>query len=89
MLGMSNVPTTKTCHHETRVYSGECLGTFNDVPHHQGTPMVSWYWICPDCLEVGTDFFEASFKPHTEPKRYWRAMREREPGCNVPQAYRY
>jgi len=86
-LGMDNLAMTATCEHAERLYSGECLGSFNDVPHHSGA-VLSWYWICPNCLEVGSDFFEATFRPRTDPTSYWKKMRERDPGCFVPQSYR-
>lgn len=87
-LGMANLAKSKVaCAHAKRVYSGESLGSFNDVPHYTGT-VVSWYWICPECLEVGSDFFDASYRPCTDPKEYWKRMREREPRCFVPRAYR-
>lgn len=88
-LGMDNLATATSCDHAvSKVYSGECLGAFNDVPHHDGQVVVSWYWICAHCLEVGSDFFETAYRPFVDAKAYWKKMRERDPSCFVPQAYR-
>lgn len=79
-------PAVSGCKH-TKVYSGESL-TFHDHPTLHGEPCTSWYWICSDCLEVGSDMHPASAGPEIQAASYWQLMRQREPGCWIPNKYR-
>lgn len=80
-------PTVTSCKH-AKVYSGESLGTFYDIPTFHGEPCVSWYWICSTCLSVGTEMIGVGERPQTEASGYWSLMRTRDPKCWVPGRYR-
>jgi len=85
-IDLGHCPTVTSCKH-TKVFSGEHL-VFDDTPTLHGEPLVSWYWICSDCLEVGSEMRPVDKPPETQGTEYWRLMRAREPGCWIPNRYR-
>ncbi len=76
-LGMKDILRCKRAH--TKVFSGEMLD-LGSQPR--------WYWICSDCLETGSDSYDESFRPHTAANDYWRLLKELNPNCWVPEAFR-
>jgi hypothetical protein len=78
-----------------KVYSGECLD-LNDYPSfasaESGVRAVrmarSWYWVCEECLETGSDMLDVNFRPDTAPQDYWKLMKQLDPKCWVPVTYR-
>jgi hypothetical protein len=63
------------CRSHNEVYSGESFPQLN-----------RWFWICTECLETGSNKLEQA--PTTDPKAYWKAMRELKPDCWVPAKYK-
>ena len=71
------MPSCRKTHQ--KVYSGECL---------EDGQQQTWYWICAECQETGSDGFVTNFRPNADPPRYWKLMRQLKSNCWVPAAFR-
>jgi len=72
---MGHVRERIRCRTHRKVFNGE---TFPQLSR--------WFWICPDCLETGSDKLQAP--PELNAHTYWTAMRKLNPQCWVPARFR-